>query len=118
VIPVLSKSCAREGSNLHALRRRNLKAKQGDVGEHEGGISAAACASEGVEEHAGTRSRGRGVPQADGQSTEHDGVALELARALTAATAAGQWQLASRIMAEIEARRGGVSETPVEGLPG
>jgi len=102
---MLSKKCAREGSNLHALRRRNLKAKQGDVGEQEGGISAAACASEGVDKHAGSPQVASGDPRFEDRNTEHDGVAVELARALTAAIAAGRWELAERIMVEIEARR-------------
>jgi putative transcriptional regulator len=87
------------------LRRRNLKAKSGDVGEHEGGICAAACASEGGDEQGGAPQIVAGDPRFEGRSTEHDGVSLELARALTAATAAGRWELAERIMVEIEARR-------------
>lgn len=78
------------------------KTQPGGKEEQEPENSAPAAADNNTQESADSPEQ-RGGESATG--TEHDAVALELAQALTAAITAGRWELANRVIAELEARR-------------
>ena len=81
--------------------QRIRKPNSDDMGEHEGGISAGPDAGDDGTGQGGTPASAQAVQEAVGA----DPIDLALAGALTAATAAGQWQVVAQLANELQARR-------------
>jgi hypothetical protein len=86
---------------IRTYDQRIRKPNSDDMGEHEGGISAGANTRDDV--------RGQGGTPVSAQAVQEvvavDPIELALAGALTAATAAGQWQVVAQLATELQARR-------------
>lgn len=99
-----SDECAREGSNLHALRRWNLNTQPGaatcTIQQENSGEPEADAAPSDIMKHDGP---GSGAPSELDQA---------LAFALTAAASAGQWVIVEQLARELEARRCGHDVAP------